>query len=296
MEKKLATVYTLIAASLWGTIGLFVNILTSYGLTSIQLTVMRFMISTVIIGVYIGLKDKKKYVIQWKDLKWFFVTGVLCVLFFNVSYAIAIKQSSMSVAAVLLYTSPIIVTLISISVFGEILTKRKCMAVIFSVLGCALVSANTSKGSTSVSVEAFLWGMGAATGYAMYSVLTRVLLKKYTSITILFYTFVFASVVGGSSCRIDQLLPIFINNTDACLIVLISALLCNAIPYFLYSNALSMMEASNVSIIASIEPIVATLVGALVFKENITIYSVIGILSVLCSIIILNKSNKNGEM
>lgn len=294
MERKLAMVYTLIAASLWGTIGLFVNILTSYGLTSIQLTVMRFMISTVIIGGYIGLKDKKNYAIQWKDLKWFFVTGVLCVLFFNVSYAIAIKKSSMSVAAVLLYTSPIIVTLISIPVFGEVLTKRKCVAVIFSVLGCALVSANTSKGSTSVSIEAFLWGIGAATGYAMYSILTRVLLRKYTAITILFYTFVFAAVVGGISCRIDQLLPIFINNTDVGLIVLISALLCNTIPYFFYSNALSKMEASNVSIIASIEPIVATLLGVLFFKEHVTIYGFIGILSVLCSITILNKSNKNG--
>ena len=44
---------------------------------------------------------------------------------------------------------------------------------------------------------------------------------------------------------------------------------------------------------ASVEPMVASLVGIFVLREPTDIYSVIGILSILAAIIILNLKEKN---
>jgi len=293
-KKRLAVQYTVIAASLWGTIGVFVRALSAYGLTSLQLTVMRLLISAVLIGCYLGMKDREKFRIRWKDIGWFFVTGVLCILFFNVCYAITIEKSSMSTAAVLLYTSPVIVTLVSIPVFGEMLTKRKCIAILLAVTGCALVSGIMHGNNADFSGDVLLWGMGAAVGYAMYSVIARILLRRYQAITLLFYTFVTASVTGVFICRIDQAIDIILLHKDAGLILFISALVCNTLPYFFYTNALKNMEASQVSILASIEPVVATIIGIVFFGEPITIYGIVGILCVLSSIVVLNSSKQNG--
>lgn len=48
------------------------------------------------------------------------------------------------------------------------------------------------------------------------------------------------------------------------------------------------VEASKAGIIATIEPMVATLVGILVFSEPLTFLSGLGILLILSAVIVLN--------
>ena len=60
------------------------------------------------------------------------------------------------------------------------------------------------------------------------------------------------------------------------------------LPYVLYSKGLELMESSKASIMASIEPVVATLFGVFLFKEKITVLGVIGIVLVLASVIMLS--------
>ncbi|MCR5233794.1 MAG: DMT family transporter, partial [Lachnospiraceae bacterium] len=54
---------------------------------------------------------------------------------------------------------------------------------------------------------------------------------------------------------------------------------------------LSSVEASKAGILATIEPMVATLFGVLIFKEPLTILSCLGILMILSSVIILNTKD-----
>ncbi len=56
-----------------------------------------------------------------------------------------------------------------------------------------------------------------------------------------------------------------------------------------------MVEASKAGILATIEPMVATLVGVLVFSEPLTVLSVLGILLILSAVIILNRKQKTAE-
>ena len=48
------------------------------------------------------------------------------------------------------------------------------------------------------------------------------------------------------------------------------------------------MEASKASILASLEPVVATLVGVLVLHESISVSAVVGIGMVLVAVVLLN--------
>lgn len=59
---------------------------------------------------------------------YFFGSGVCSLVFFNWCYFSAISTSSMSVAAVLLYTSPVFVTLLSALFFRERITSHKVAA------------------------------------------------------------------------------------------------------------------------------------------------------------------------
>ena len=68
-----------------------------------------------------------------------------------------------------------------------------------------------------------------------------------------------------------------------------TALVTAVIPFLAYTLGLRSVEASKAGIIATIEPVVATLVGIICFSETLTILSGIGIVLVLTAVLILNK-------
>ena len=68
----------------------------------------------------------------------------------------------------------------------------------------------------------------------------------------------------------------------------LTALITAVIPFLAYTCGLKNVEASKAGIIATIEPMVATLIGILVFSEPLTLMSGLGILLILSAVIILN--------
>jgi len=60
------------------------------------------------------------------------------------------------------------------------------------------------------------------------------------------------------------------------------------LPYLFYTYGLSGLETGRASILASFEPVVATLVGIVVFRERPTLMSAAGVLCVLGAIVLLN--------
>ena len=61
------------------------------------------------------------------------------------------------------------------------------------------------------------------------------------------------------------------------------------IPFLAYTLGLRTVEASKAGILATIEPMVATLIGMLVFSEPLTLLSGLGIVLILAAVILLNR-------
>jgi drug/metabolite transporter (DMT)-like permease len=61
------------------------------------------------------------------------------------------------------------------------------------------------------------------------------------------------------------------------------------IPYLLYTYGLTGLENSRASILSSVEPVVASLVGVFVYHERMTVPSMAGVLLVLSAVLLLNR-------
>ena len=72
------------------------------------------------------------------------------------------------------------------------------------------------------------------------------------------------------------------------LFFLLTALITAVVPYLSYTQGLQTVEASKAGIIATIEPLVATLIGVLVFSEPLTPTSCLGIALILSAVVLLN--------
>ena len=77
-------------------------------------------------------------------------------------------------------------------------------------------------------------------------------------------------------------------NTESLLWLLGLALVCTIFPFILYTKGLLKIEASKASILATVEPFVAAIIGVTVFSESITVEKIIGMVLILFAIILLN--------
>ena len=275
------------AGGMWGTIGLFVSLAGRHGVHSLELTVVRMVIGAAALGITLLLLDRKLLRIKVSDFPWFGAAGILCLLLFNVSYGIAIEKSSMAAAAVLLYTSPVFVTVIAVPVFGERISGRKLTAVLLAITGCAFVSGIMS-GNVTFPAAAFFWGILAAFGYAMYSIIAGALLKRYHALTVLFYAFFSATCAGCFLADMGHVVYSITQKPQLVPILAAAACVCNIFSYLLYNTALKYMEPGSVSVIASVEPAVAAILGELMLGEHMGFFGVAGILCILAAIVVLN--------
>lgn len=293
--KKFAPILILIAGVLWGSMGLFVRILNAQGLASMEIVGLRATVTVVALFLFLLLFDRKLFKICWKDLWCFLGTGICSIVFFNFCYFKAITLTSLSVAAILLYTAPAIVMVLSYFLFQEKLTKRKLLALVMTFVGCILVTGILTE-TGNVTAGGILVGLGAGLGYALYSIFSRYALERgYTSLTITFYTFLIAAIGSFFFADMGKVARVAMNGGGNLFFCLAFGVLCTVVPYLTYTLGLQYVENGKASIIASVEPVTATLLGAVLFHEKLTVSGVLGIVLVLAALMICNNKEREKE-
>ena len=293
--KKFAPILILIAGVLWGSMGLFVRTLNAQGLASMEIVGLRATVTVVALFLFLLLFDRKPFKICWKDLWCFLGTGICSIVFFNFCYFKAITLTSLSVAAILLYTAPAIVMVLSYFLFQEKLTKRKLLALVMTFVGCVLVTGILTE-TGNVTAGGILVGLGAGLGYALYSIFSRYALERgYTSLTITFYTFLIAAIGSFFFADMGKVARVAMNGGGNLFFCLAFGVLCTVVPYLTYTLGLQYVENGKASIIASVEPVTATLLGAVLFHEKLTVSGVLGIVLVLAALMICNNKEREKE-
>ncbi len=290
--KFFGTFFIVTAGILWGFMGIFVRNLNKYGISSMQTVALRVFFTAAVMAVFTLLYDKKLFKIKLRDWWCFFGTGICSIVFFNFCYFRTITLTSLSAAAVLLYTAPIMVMAMSLFLFKEKLTARKIIAAAAAFAGCALVT-GAADGNLALNGIGILTGLGSAFGYALYTIFGQFALNRgYNSVTITLYTFVFAAVGVLPFADIPDLAGKIGSAPQALGWAALLAVLITVLPYLLYTLGLKTVEPGKASVMASVEPVTATLVGAAFFSEPLSGMGIIGIGLVIVSLALLNIKTK----
>ena len=284
--KKIYVSYILLAGILWGSLGPFVRYLNTAGIASMDIVFLRAVVTAVALLVYLLIFHRDMLRIHIKDLWCFIGTGVASITFFNYCYFKAVITTSLSVAAVLLYTAPAIVMILSAMLFGEALNIKKVVAIVMTFSGCVLVTGVLS-GDNQVTVQGILYGLGAGFGYALYSIFSRYALQKgYHSLTITCYTFVVATIATACLADVKKVWDIAVSTPGMSIVSVGLGLLCTVAAYLLYTHGLTRVDNSKAAVIASIEPVTATVLGMVLYAEEISPVKVIGMLMVIAGMVI----------
>lgn len=292
--KKLASMYVLLAAILWGSNGIFVNLLVSSGLNSYQRTSVRLIIALIIEFIIILVTNKQALKICVKDLIWAFLAGAIGIFLFVSTYTMCIDYIGMGSAAVLIYLMPMIVMMFGILFLKERLTINKALSALLSLTGCALVSGLVT--NANFNLNGILIGIISAFCYATHNIIVATKLKKYPSLTKMFYPALFASVLGLIYLMIfsdmNQIVTIYMSQPKYLIINCLWAVVCSICTYYLFNTSLKYISISKASILSTFEPVAAVIFGIVLFREPIDLYGVIGVGCVLLSLILIELDSK----
>ncbi|MEW9672751.1 DMT family transporter [Ammoniphilus sp. 3BR4] len=295
MNNKLALLLIATAASLWGIIPLFVKYLYEMGFTPTQVVAIRALTSTLFLLFYVIFKNRQLLKIKASDSKYFIGTGIFSIVLFNLCLFHAIKETSISIASILLYTAPTFVAIFSRLIFKESLTTRKVLALITTFIGCSLVIGILPNANETISLFGLVLGLGSGLFYALYSIFGKMALRKYSSLTVTVYTFLFAAIAITPFSGLWHIIPLF-SGIKVWIYIIGLGFLSTVLPFIFYTKGLHTVESSRASIIATIEPVVASLVGFLGFQEKLNLWQYFGMVLVIGAVIIVQetsvKSNK----
>jgi len=288
MNKSKGYIYVFTAGALWGCIGLFVNFLGSMGAESGTTAFLRMFCGMCLMTILMLAKGGiSLFKIDKKGLIICMMLGVFGQALFNYAYTTAIRIVGVATGSVLLYTAPVFVCIMSAVFFGENMTKVKVTALAVNIIGCILTVTGGALNAMEFSVIGVGVGIMAGFCYALTTIIGAVA-KDYHSMTVTFYSFFFAMITLGVVLRpfgnlAECMSPLFIFTAFG------YGLIPTVGSYILYMKGLSMdLETSKVPIVASVETVVAAIIGICMFREDFNPAKLIGITLVLFSIAIMN--------
>ncbi len=288
IKTHLGEAAILLAAVLWGCISLFSRSMTVRGFTPTQMVAVRALFTALILAIILLIKDPKLFRIRLRDLWMFLGSGICSFLFFNICYMNSLVENSVSVACILMYTSPFWVLFLSIPIFKEKLTVKHVVSLTIAFAGCVFVSISPTLTLTKIGL---VFGLLSGFGYALYSIFGKLAAKRYHAMTITFYTFLFAVCGALPLCDPPALLSL-IAKPENTLWSLGIAVFETVLPYLLYTYGLSKTAAGKAAVLCIAEPVVAALVGTLVFSEYMGALGILGIVLVAIGLWILEHQPK----
>ncbi|MCC5892944.1 EamA family transporter [Exiguobacterium sp.] len=203
-----------------------------------------------------------------------------------VFYFISIAESSVAVAATLMYTAPIFVLLISFIFRLEKPSIFKFIAIAFVIVGIVLLTEVYSIDSDQVTTLGLAAGLGAGLAYALF-----IFGFKYASqhgepqgillIAFLTFTFIMLFVVD-----LKETVSI-IYSSDVWWMVLLGVFGAG-LSFFLYVVGLKRTPPTSASIIAMVEPVTASLFGFLILSQQLNIVQMSGMAIILLTVTVLS--------
>ncbi len=98
-------------------------------------------------------------------------------------------------SAIIMVTSPVIVTLLSLFILKTTLTTNKVLGISLGLIGAVVLIYLGGNANSGSSFKGNLFIMANATSYSLYLVLVKPLLAKYKPLTVITYMFTFAFFV-----------------------------------------------------------------------------------------------------
>jgi len=271
---------------MWGTLGFFAKILYAQGVSFESLVAVRASVGWLAaIGFLLAAQGARSLRVARRDLAFLLPLGLVGIGFFYLLYFYTVRESTVGTAAILLYSAPAFVVVLARLFLRESLNAAKVFALLLTVGGIFLVAGAYAPANLEVSPKILLTGLLSGLTYGLYAIFGRPLAGHLSPAVILSYALAFGSalLIFAALPTLDTLVGL---PAGSYLLLLMLAVIHTTLAFALYTFGIRHLGAGRAAIVATIEPVVAGILGVTLLGEELTALKALGALLVLAGAVL----------
>ncbi|MBP1927006.1 drug/metabolite transporter (DMT)-like permease [Sedimentibacter acidaminivorans] len=290
MEKSSAKYLVLIGVFFTSLSSIIVRISQS---PSLVISFYRMLFTVFLLLFPVILKERKVIKsITKKDLILCIVSGTFLALHFA-SWIASINMTTISNSTILVSCSPIFVSLANYLILKEKFTSKMLIGLTMSLIGTGIIAMGSSGGSTNDMMLGNILAFMGAIFVAGYFVIGGIVRKNLSAGSYVFIVYSASVVVLFFMCLLTKT-PIYPYSPKEFLLFFALAFFCSILGHTVYNYLMKYISATMISISTLCEPIFASILALIIFKEIPSIYTLIGGTIVLSGVFyyILSQTSK----
>ena len=251
------------------------------------LVAFRFLMAFIIMSVLIIVKVFKvnyrnKHI---KDLIFLSIAEPVVYFIFE---TYGIRETSSSIAGLMLSLIPISVTILAAFFLKEIPTIKRIIFILVSVSGVGLIAIMSNSSNEGNSILGIGLLLGAVTAAGFFTIISRKASRHFTPFEITYFMMfvgaLFFNIMWIADLVIHRRITTYfdpLRNSKFVVSIIYLGVLSSIVAYSLINYTLSKIQASRSAVFSNLATIVSIVAGVIFLKESFHIYDLIGSLLIL---------------
>lgn len=260
----------------------------------ITLGAARFVAATLILGA-LTLLPKNRVRLEKKDILPVAVSGLMGITLYAVLQNIAMQWTSASSATLIIASYPAITLLLESLIYKVKMNLFKIIGILIAIAGVVILSYVKADTRQQGELLGVLLLLVAGIAWAFYNFLTKKVVNRYPSISLLFYQTLFGTIFMAPLAlfeRGDWAPPTVLSFS----MMLFLGLFCSVVAFLLYNNGLKKLPASSVTSMLNLVPIFGVFFSWVLLGEMVTLRKVIGGVIIIAGVMISARQGKPKEI
>ncbi len=277
------------AATAWGLMGTTARYLfTGNEVGPLHLTAIRSTLALLFLVAGLLVWNQRRLLLSLRDMPQAALVGIAGLAMANFTYYYTISLTNVATAILLQYMAPILVALASVLFLGERLTWVTLLALTLAVGGCFLMVKAYDPTMLRLNLPGLISGLVSACAFAAYTLFTKRAVARIHSWTLLVYAYAFATLFWWMLTPPWVLLSVGYSIRLWAIFFLIGSA-GTVLPFALYTFGLTYLPATQVSIISTMEPVVAAGAGLFFLGELLDWPQLVGGALVVTGVVLVQQ-------
>lgn len=293
MNSK-ALVLGLFTVLIWGSTFAANSFSLHGGYSAGHLILFRFIIASIIFALIAFIPKMKFRLPEKRDIWKIALLGWVGISGYHICATFGQLTISAGTAGMLIGSGPIFTTIFAILILKERISKVGWVGLAFGFVGISLIALGSGNTTFGIAPGVFLT-IFAAIATSIFFVYQKPLFKKYTAIELTAY-FTWAGTIPFLIFTPGLFETIQSSSIEVNLTAMYIGIFPTAVAYLTWAIALSQANASSISSVLYLEPVIAIIVAWIWLNELPASLSIIGGLIAISSVLIVNFYGKRNHL
>lgn len=296
MRRRTALLVVVASSACFATLAVLTRLAYAEGGRPLPLLSWRFAIAAALMMVLLAARQRDALVRGLRDLPRYAALSLTGYGAASICFFFSLQHITASVATVLLYAYPAIVAVAEAVLDRKRMSASRWGTIGLAFIGCAL-AAGVLDAKIIVDLTGVLLALGAALGYALFTVLSDRLVGERPRLVLMAYTFALSAIGVGLITVIagESLSPLGWSPT-LWVVLGLMVLLPTYAAVMLFLRGVHELGASRAALVSTMEPVFTVALAIIVLGERLTVAQSVGAVMVVAGIALAERPRRVVEV